>query len=666
MKDLIIKAENLEFTYAGADSRALRGFDIEIERGSKVAFLGANGAGKSTFFLCLNGINVPDRGALYIDGKKASYDKEGLKELRRKVGIVFQDPDNQLFSASVFQEISFGPLNLGMDEEEAEKAVREVMNRLSIDGFSDRPVHSLSGGQKKQVAIADIVVMNPEIIVLDEPASSLDPKHAEIVEGIVEELTEDGITVLISTHDVDFALRWADEIAVVDEGRVLSCGRPEDIFKDLDILKKANLKKPAVLDIFDEMKDKGLVPGGQPVPRDAEGLKELIRINDIAKPAEKKDYVVKMARRLKTGYTTGACAAAAAAAATEMALTGQSVAGAYVELPKGETAVFSINNQEFNKGFGRCSVTKDGGDDPDVTHGLEIFADVRLHQGEAENLPSPVSVDGGEGVGRVTRAGLRRDVGNAAINPTPLKMIEESVGKVLKSHGSEAAAEVIISVPGGAETAEKTFNPRLGIVDGISILGTTGIVEPMSERALVDTVKAEVDVYRAVDGEKIIITPGNFGRDFIEEYLGIDIDKAVQCSNFIGESLDYIKYSGFRRIMLVGHTGKLIKLASGIMNTHSSYADGRMEIIASHAAANGAGAETVKSIMNCVTTDQALDTIIGEPYYEAVKESITEKVMEHLRFRLKNQCEIQVVMFTSDRNHIMKSSGAEKLIEEFR
>ena len=166
MKDLIIKADNLKFAYSGSDSYALKGFDIEIERGTKVAFLGANGAGKSTFFLCLNGIHVPDSGTLYIDGKAVSYDKAGLKEMRRKVGIVFQDPDNQLFSASVYQEISFGPLNLGMPEAEADKAVREVMDRMGISGFSERPVHSLSGGQKKQVSIADIVVMDPEIIVL--------------------------------------------------------------------------------------------------------------------------------------------------------------------------------------------------------------------------------------------------------------------------------------------------------------------------------------------------------------------------------------------------------------------------------------------------------------------------------------------------------------------
>ncbi len=665
MKDLIIKADNLKFAYSGSDSYALKGFDIEVERGTKVAFLGANGAGKSTFFLCLNGIHVPDSGTLYIDGKAVSYDKAGLKEMRRKVGIVFQDPDNQLFSASVYQEISFGPLNLGMSEAEADKAVREVMGRMGISGFSERPVHSLSGGQKKQVSIADIVVMDPEIIVLDEPASSLDPKHAAVVEKIIEDLTEGGVTVLVSTHDVDFALRWADRVAVVDDGRVLKYGEPEEIFSDEELLKRTNLRKPAVSEIYGELLNCGLAEDRDRRPRTVSGLKSLIGQREEGVSEEKEDYVVKNGERLRCGFTTGSCAAAASSAAAEMALTGLAVPAVSIRLPKGEEAAFTVNNPEISRGYARCSVTKDGGDDPDVTTGLEIFSEVRLTSEEGADKSGRVIVDGGSGVGRVTKPGLARKPGEAAINPVPLEMIEKNVRNVLDRHGFKGDAEVIISVPGGEETARKTFNPRLGIEGGISILGTTGIVEPMSEKALIDTVIAEINVHRARDGEKIIITPGNYGSDFIEGYLGLDIRKAVQCSNFIGETLDYLRYAGFGKILLAGHTGKLIKLASGIMNTHSSYADGRMEIIASHAAMSGASSETVRKIMDCITTDQALDLVKSEQFYENIKESVTEKVMEHLKFRLKDECEIEVVMFTSDRGHIMKSSGADRLIREF-
>lgn len=197
-------------------------------------------------------------------------------ELRRKVGIVFQDPDNQLFSASVFQEISFGALNTGMSEDEACKRVEDVIKVLEIEPFQHKPVHALSGGQKKQVSIADVVVMNPEVIILDEPASSLDPKHTEIVNGIIDMLSEKGITILISTHNVDYALEWADECIVIHEGRVLKQGNPLEILSDMDILEKTNLKKPAVLEMFHSLAEKGLLDKGLTPPKNLSELEEYI------------------------------------------------------------------------------------------------------------------------------------------------------------------------------------------------------------------------------------------------------------------------------------------------------------------------------------------------------------------------------------------------------
>lgn len=276
MKDIIIKAENLVFSYDDGQTKSLNGFSVEIERGKKVAVLGANGAGKSTFFLCLNGIHKPVSGTLFIDGKEVNYKKSELMELRRKVGIVFQDPDNQLFSASVFQEISFGALNTGMSEDEACKRVEDVIKVLEIEPFQHKPVHALSGGQKKQVSIADVVVMNPEVIILDEPASSLDPKHTEIVNGIIDMLSEKGITILISTHNVDYALEWADECIVIHEGRVLKQGNPLEILSDMDILEKTNLKKPAVLEMFHSLAEKGLLDKGLMPPKNLSELEEYI------------------------------------------------------------------------------------------------------------------------------------------------------------------------------------------------------------------------------------------------------------------------------------------------------------------------------------------------------------------------------------------------------
>lgn len=275
-EDIIIKAENLFYSYDDGNSYSLNGLSLEIRRGEKVAFMGANGSGKSTFFLCCNGIHQPDQGVIYYNGSPARYDRRGLLDLRQKVGIVFQDPDNQLFSASVYQEISFGVLNLGMEEDAARKEVEAVIESLEITPYRDRPTHALSGGQKKQVSIADILVMHPEVIILDEPAAALDPKHSEMVNRIADRLTEDKITVMISTHDVDYAFRWADRIILLHEGRVLKEGRPEDVFADIEALEKTNLKQPAVMGIFQRLRDKNILGQNLPMPRNLEQLERYI------------------------------------------------------------------------------------------------------------------------------------------------------------------------------------------------------------------------------------------------------------------------------------------------------------------------------------------------------------------------------------------------------
>lgn len=276
MKDIIIKAEELYFSYDDEKSYSLNGMSLEIERGKKVAFMGANGAGKSTFFLCLNGIHRPAGGTLYIDGEAVDYSKKGLLNLRSKVGIVFQDPDNQLFSASVFQEISFGALNVGMSEMDAKEAVEQVIETLEITPFMEKPTHSLSGGQKKQVSIADVLVMNPEVIILDEPASSLDPKHTVIVNKIVDMLVDQGITVLMSTHNVDYALEWAEEIVLIHDGKTLMQGAPVDVFSNSEVLEKTNLKKPAAIELFESLTAKGVLPANLPVPRSLSELESYI------------------------------------------------------------------------------------------------------------------------------------------------------------------------------------------------------------------------------------------------------------------------------------------------------------------------------------------------------------------------------------------------------
>ncbi|MBN7771901.1 energy-coupling factor ABC transporter ATP-binding protein [Clostridium aminobutyricum] len=269
--DIMVKVDGLYYTYADG-TQALRGIDLEIKKGEKVAIMGSNGSGKSTFFLNLNGVFRPQKGNISINGKPLDYSKKGLLEVRRQVGIVFQDPDNQLFSASVTQEISFGVLNLGFPKEEVREKVDQIMDELHITEFKDKPTHFLSGGQKKRVAIADVLVMQPSIVILDEPASALDPKHARMIDEIVDELSRSGITVLLSTHDVERALIWADKIVLFDEGKVLKEGKPEEIFFDEALLEKTNLEKPSVLKIYDGLIKEGLLPKGACMPKTAEEL----------------------------------------------------------------------------------------------------------------------------------------------------------------------------------------------------------------------------------------------------------------------------------------------------------------------------------------------------------------------------------------------------------
>lgn len=276
VNDILLKAEQLSYTYEGSDVPALNGLSLEIRRGRKIACMGANGSGKSTFFLCCNGIRKPDSGQLYFEGHPLDYSKKGLLSLRSKVGVVFQDPDNQLFSANVLQEISFGPLNLGLTQQETRRRAEQVMERLGIASFAHRPVHALSGGQKKLVAIADILVMEPSLILLDEPAAALDPIHTRIVREIIDEISASGITVVTATHDVDYAWSWADDVLLFHEGQLLAFGSPKDVFTQKKLLETASLETPCVLKIFQALQKGGFLPESLPCPRTINELESLL------------------------------------------------------------------------------------------------------------------------------------------------------------------------------------------------------------------------------------------------------------------------------------------------------------------------------------------------------------------------------------------------------
>lgn len=279
-QDIILEARNISYAYEKGEPYSLNGVSLQIRRGSKVAFMGANGCGKSTFFLCCNGIFKPDKGELLFAGRSLDYSRKGLLHLRSKVGVVFQEPDNQLFCSSVFQEISFGILNMGVPPDRAKQEVEGMIESLEISPFQDRPTHALSGGQKKQVSIADILVMRPDVMILDEPGAALDARHTKIVHEIVDRLTQEGITVLMATHDMNYALLWADEIVLMHEGQVLMQDSPINVCAHKAVLAMTNQAEPEVLRLFSLLQKKGIIGSGLTPPRDMAQLEGYIEAFD--------------------------------------------------------------------------------------------------------------------------------------------------------------------------------------------------------------------------------------------------------------------------------------------------------------------------------------------------------------------------------------------------
>ena len=365
-------------------------------------------------------------------------------------------------------------------------------------------------------------------------------------------------------------------------------------------------------------------------------------------------------KKMRTGYTTGSCAAAAAKAAVCMLLSGEVIQQVRLMTPKGVELDLEVEQIERRQHGVRCAVRKDSGDDPDVTNGIYVYAEVRKE-------PEPgIYLDGGEGIGRITKKGLEQPVGAAAINRGPRQMILEAVKEQSIRYGYQGGLSVIISAPEGKKLAAKTFNPRLGIENGISILGTSGIVEPMSEKALTDTIFLEMKMLKENGIDRCCVVPGNYGRDFLAEQLGVDTDQAVKCSNYIGETIDAAVNLEMRSLLLIGHIGKLIKVAAGVMNTHSRQADCRMEVLAAYAAAEGASAECVQAILSCITTTEALELLKEKGILSGVMERVMERIDFHLRHRAGGSLQVEAIVFSTEDGILGKTKRAEALLKEIR
>lgn len=381
-------------------------------------------------------------------------------------------------------------------------------------------------------------------------------------------------------------------------------------------------------------------------------------------------------RKLRLGYTTGSCAAAAAKASAYMLLSGEVADYVNLMTPKGISLHLEVLDVEWGRGFVSCAICKDAGDDPDVTDGVLIYAKVSYHTKDRFSQNDDrerIYITGGIGVGLVTKPGLDQPQGAPAINRVPRQMITKELMHLCEYYQVVKGLDVEISVPQGVDLAKKTFNPRLGIVGGISILGTTGIVEPMSESALISSIRLELKQQAELGRKSLIVTPGNYGQEFLRKHFPLKIEDAVKCSNFVGETIDYAVELGIEDILFVAHIGKFIKVAGGIFQTHSRIADARMEILTANAVLAGASQSLLTELMQAVTTEEGIRLLQEAGYLEQTMGHVMERMFFHLKRRSFGKINLAAIVFSSELGKRGQGSGelgrtanTEEIIEKIR
>lgn len=367
-------------------------------------------------------------------------------------------------------------------------------------------------------------------------------------------------------------------------------------------------------------------------------------------------YVIRGNKKMRFGYTTGSCAAAACKGAVQMLLGEERIDFVELMTPKGIRLTLELKEVRIEPDRVTCAVQKDAGDDPDTTNGILVYA-------TAEKTKDPgIWIDGGVGVGRVTKAGLSQKIGEAAINPVPKSMILREAEKIAEKYDYEGGLKILIFAPQGVEIGKKTFNPRLGIEGGISILGTSGIVEPMSEAALIQSIRVEMKQHYAQGERYLLVTPGNYGADYLREHMDLPYEKNIKCSNYVGETIDMAIDMGVKGILFIAHIGKFIKVAAGIMNTHSHSADARMEVLASNAIRAGASLQCAKEILEASTTDEALDILERYDLIQATMAEILERMQFYLDHRSYEQILLGAVIFSNTHGYLGQTKDAKELI----
>ena len=617
-----------------------RDIALGAAKGQVLALIGPNGAGKSTLLKTLAGQLAPLGGAVLLDGQELAR-IPGNARAQKLALMLPHTRRTELTTCFEFAAAGRIPYTgrLGILSAEDKKQIQNALELVGAAHLANRDFNCVSDGQRQRILLARAVCQQPQVLLLDEPTSFLDIKGKIELLTILQKLAhEQQLAVIVTLHELDMAQKIADAVVCVSPHGVSAPMSPAQAFARENIKALYGLTEVQYSAVF-----------GPPKPE---------------KP-QFEHYVRSGQKLLRCGYTTGTCAALAAAGAARLLLTGTAPETVALRTPKGIVVeVAPLFCRTVAEGA-ECAIEKDGGDDVDVTTGLPVIASVALRP----ELAGEVRIHGGEGVGRVTKPGLDQPVGEAAINHVPRAMIKEALEKEAESAGYAGGFDVTISIEGGAETAKRTFNPHMGVEGGLSVLGTSGIVEPMSQQAILDTIQLEMGqaALRAVSPRRLILAPGNYGLDYLHEKMpALKNIPVVKTSNFIGDTMDMAAASHFEEVVLVGHIGKLVKLAGGVMNTHSRTADCRTELLCAHAALCGASRDVCAALMNAATTDACMEILDEAEMREPVLSSLLDAIQLHLDRRAAGAFRVGAVLFSNQYGPLGQTRTAKELLDEWK
>ena len=622
----------------GYGAPLLRDIALHAERGKILALIGPNGAGKSTLLKTLAGQLAAQGGAVLLDGQTLMTYTPNARA--RKLALMLPHTARTEL-ATCFDVAAAGRYpytgRLGILSDADRRAVHEALTLVQAEALADRDFTKISDGQRQRVLLARAVCQQPEILLLDEPTSFLDVKGKAELMGILQTLArEKNVAIIVTLHELELAQKLADAVVCVASQGVSGVLTPQEAFARENICQLFDLTAAQYAALFG----------------DAE-----------AKPKPKFEHYIRSGQKLlRCGYTTGTCAALGAAGAARLLLTGHVPESVGLRTPKGIVVEVTPQFCRPTADGAECAIVKDGGDDIDATTGLPVVAAVTL----LPDAPRTVTIDGGAGVGRVTKPGLDQPVGAAAINHVPRQMITEALLKEADAVGYGGGFAVTVSIKGGAAAAKRTFNPHIGVEGGLSVLGTSGIVEPMSQQALLDTLQIEIH-QAALKSRRLILAPGNYGLDYLAAHMPeLARIPVVKISNFVGEALDMAATEHFAEVLLVGHVGKLVKLAGGIMNTHSKQADCRTELFCAHAALCGADAATCRALMDAATTDACLEILDAANLREPVVASLLDAIQTHVDRRAAEAFRVGAVLFSNQAGPLGQTKTADTLLKTWK